>query len=164
MPYRPYTTWLVTCTISSWISVCVDFGWEFVWLPIREEWWPHEWMQNKSFWCHLTASAYMSEIAVPDRSGSRGTVCVDAVNQSHPYWQSALFLYLSRCVTLILWTNGSDVMLMWHTKYVLIWIQTGVGNGHLNLKLVFESYHCKKYSRKSYLKFILHIIKLIKPR
>jgi hypothetical protein len=77
-----YTTWLVTRIIPSWIIVCVDFGWASVWLTVREEWWLHEWIQNKSFWGHLHVFVHTPEMGVPGRSGSRGTGCADAVNQS----------------------------------------------------------------------------------
>jgi hypothetical protein len=114
--------WLVTRTIPSWISTDIDFGWESVWLPVHEKWWLHEWMQNKSFWCHLPASAHTPEIAVPDRPGSRGTECVDAVNQSDPIklvligWRTKLVRLLSRLVfqrgckcTSISWRIGPSV-------------------------------------------------------
>jgi hypothetical protein len=74
--------WLVIRTIPSWIITCIDFCWASVWLPVYEERWLHEWMQNKSFWCHLPASAYTSEMVVPSRPGSRGTKCAGTVNQS----------------------------------------------------------------------------------
>jgi hypothetical protein len=46
----PHSSWLVTRTISSWITVCVDFTWDYVWLLVCGSHSLYEWMQNKSFW------------------------------------------------------------------------------------------------------------------
>lgn len=79
---------LVTRTVSSWTTVCVDSVWAPVWLPVQGRRRLHERMQNKPFYSYLVASTHTqkntvsgqpgpSEPARPDTGIQSGDICMD---------------------------------------------------------------------------------------